>query len=370
MREIPKEDKVFSSDREIDSAIIKIKRRIEDLKNLQNSFDSEKITVVERKVKDTMREIFGVNSFQFERYEHFQIWSGSMYINMQDSYIAQCERDGIPKALTLLEGEVEMLEEKKEDFSESISTENQVEEAMYKILEACSRSDWEFYWIKPTMDGPGGIKVNNKLMGQTVTDVKCHIEAAERMLNERNWIRHKDGIWYKATKEGREALENRNQPKVTVMDISTEFAKKIFIVHGHDEASKYAVAHLINQVGLEPLILHEQPNSGKTIIEKLEHHSNVGFAVVLLTADDMGYAAKQPEHVKPRARQNVIMELGFFMGKISRGKVCALHAENVEIPSDFQGVLYVPMDSAGAWKFRLGKEIKAAGFDIDISKIT
>jgi len=369
MREIARENKVFFSIKEIDSAITKVNRRIEDLKNLQNSFDSEKVSLVERKVKDTMREIFGANSFQFERYEYFQIWSGPMYVNMQNSYIAKCEQDGIPEAVTLLEGELEMLQEKKEDFSDAINTEEQIEQAMYSILEACSHSDWEFYWIKETMDGPGGIKVNNKLMGQTEQEIKCHIEAAERMLSERKWIRHKDGIWFKATKDGREALQNRNNPKVTVVEELNEFAKKIFIVHGHDEASKYAVAHLINQVGLEPLILHEQPNGGKTIIEKLEHHSNVGFAVVLLTPDDIGHQAKHPEQSMPRARQNVIMELGFFMGKISRGKVCALHAENVEIPSDFQGVMYIKMDNAGAWKFRLGQEIKAAGFDIDISKI-
>lgn len=369
MQEVAKENKIFSTSKEIDSAINKIKRRIEDLKILRDSFDSEKITVVERKVKDTMRDIFGSNSFQFERYEYFQIWSGPMYVEMDKSYVSKCEMDGISEAIGLLEGEVEMLEEKKEDFSDSNSDEKQIEEAMFNILEACSQADWEFYWIKATMDGPGGIKVNNTLMGQTEKDIKCHIEAAERMLHERNWIRHKEGIWYKATEEGRNALKSKNAPKVTMHLESNEYARKVFIVHGHDDASKYAVAHLIAQIGLEPLILHEQPNGGKTIIEKLEHHSNVGFAVVLLTPDDMGYSAKLPEQAKPRARQNVIMELGFFMGKISRGKVCALHAENVEIPSDFQGVLYIPMDSAGAWKFRLGQEIKSAGFDVDINKI-
>ena len=143
--------------------------------------------------------------------------------------------------------------------------------------------------------------------------------------------------------------------------------KKLFIVHGHDEAAKGSAAMFVEKLGLEAIILHEQPNAGRMVIEKFEDHSNVGFAIVLLTPDDVG-APRNSHDMKPRARQNVILELGYFMGKLGRGRVCALYKEGVEIPSDYQGVLYIQMDAAGAWKTALVKEIKNAGIDVDLNK--
>jgi len=91
-------------------------------------------------------------------------------------------------------------------------------------------------------------------------------------------------------------------------------SKEIFIVHGHDEAAKQEVARFIEKLGLHAIILHEQPDQGRTIIEKFEHHSDVGFAVVLLTPDDEGHPKNEPAKAKPRARQNVVLELGHFIG--------------------------------------------------------
>lgn len=152
------------------------------------------------------------------------------------------------------------------------------------------------------------------------------------------------------------------------------FGSDIFIVHGHDETAKKAVARLIRKLELKPIILHEQPNAGRTVIEKFEDYSNVGFAVVLMTPDDIGQHVPPgvfPSHkgLKKRARQNVIFELGFFIGKLGRKRVCALYKEGVELPSDYQGVLYVPMDKATAWELELAKEIKAAGLPVDLKKI-
>jgi len=144
--------------------------------------------------------------------------------------------------------------------------------------------------------------------------------------------------------------------------------KKVFIVHGHDENTLNKVARLIEQLGLEAIILHEQANRGKTIIEKIEAHSDVGFAVVLLTPDDLG-KAYSAEELLPRARQNVILELGYFMGKIGRERVCALKMDNLEIPSDYFGVVWTNLDSAGAWKFLLAKELKEIGYTLDTSKL-
>jgi predicted nucleotide-binding protein len=143
----------------------------------------------------------------------------------------------------------------------------------------------------------------------------------------------------------------------------------VFVVHGRDESSKQAVARFLEKLGLHPIILHEQPDKGQTIIQKFEDHSDVGFAVVLLTADDEGRLRGSHDDLRFRARQNVILELGYFLGRLGRSQVCALKADGVEEPSDFHGVLYVPMDSGDGWKVRLAKELKAAGFDIDMNRI-
>lgn len=171
-----------------------------------------------------------------------------------------------------------------------------------------------------------------------------------------------------------ERLELIPSPKSIIHheEIPQKVAKKgrtIFIVHGHDEAAKQSVARFLEKLDLKPLILHEQPNKGRTIIEKFEDYSDVGFAVILLTPDDEGYKKDKPEEAKPRARQNVIFELGFFIGKLGRKNVCALYKEGVELPSDFQGVLYEPMDPGEGWHMKLAREIKHSGIEIDMNKV-
>ena len=148
-----------------------------------------------------------------------------------------------------------------------------------------------------------------------------------------------------------------------------EGKREVFVVHGHDAAVKESVARFIERLRLEPIILHEYADQGRTIIEKfLECSRVVGYAVVLLTPDDTGTAAGSVE-LKPRARQNVILELGYFIGVLGRRHVCALKAPGVEVPSDLDGVLYVELDAAGGWKMRLAKEMKAAGLDVDLNLV-
>ncbi len=149
-------------------------------------------------------------------------------------------------------------------------------------------------------------------------------------------------------------------------------SREVFVVHGHDREIKEAVARFLEKLDLTPIILHEQANKGRTIIEKFEAHSDVAFAVVLLTPDDVGRASqtKAPKApLTPRARQNVILELGFFLGKLGRARVCALYKGNVEIPSDVDGVIYVPYDDHGAWRMALAKELKESGLAVDMNKI-
>ena len=146
--------------------------------------------------------------------------------------------------------------------------------------------------------------------------------------------------------------------------------RKVFIVHGHDNEAKETTARFIERLGLQPVILHEQANAGRTIIEKFESYSDdIAFAVVLLTPDDIGTVASDASNLKPRARQNVIMELGYFMGRLSRLSVCALYKGGVELPSDYQGVLYIEMDSAGVWKSKIAQEFVQAKLPINLEAL-
>ena len=156
-------------------------------------------------------------------------------------------------------------------------------------------------------------------------------------------------------------------PVSEVSRLSPSNQPKVFVIHGHDEASKNQVARFIEKLGLSAIILHEQPNKGRTIIEKLEKHSDVAFAVALLTPDDVGGSAKS--FLKPRARQNVIFELGHFESKLGRDRVCVLYTPGVELPSDYVGVAYHEMDKAGGWQLRLAREMKAAGIPVDMNLI-
>lgn len=162
--------------------------------------------------------------------------------------------------------------------------------------------------------------------------------------------------------------EHAAMPKnpVVVDNVQRALARKVFVVHGHDEGARETVARFLMQLGFDPIILHEQANRGGTVIEKIEAHGEVGFAVVLLTPDDEGCAeGGTPE---PRARQNVLLELGYFLGRLGRAKVCALKRGTVEIPSDFAGVVWESMDGNG-WKQALGRELEAAGHEIDWNKV-
>ena len=148
------------------------------------------------------------------------------------------------------------------------------------------------------------------------------------------------------------------------------FGDKVFIVHGHDDEAKETVARFVENFGIEATILHEQANRGQTIPEKFEEHaSEAGFAIILLTPDDVGASKNETDNPKPRARQNVVLELGYFWGRLGRGRVCVLYKGGVELPSDMQGILYVPMDNFDGWKQKLAREMKQAGLPIDLNKL-
>ncbi|MBI1744345.1 nucleotide-binding protein [Candidatus Acetothermia bacterium] len=151
--------------------------------------------------------------------------------------------------------------------------------------------------------------------------------------------------------------------------MTSQRGRKVFIVHGHDVALRESVARFLEKLELESVILGEQPEQGQTVIEKFEKHADVTYAVVLLTPDDMGYVATaSSESAQPRARQNVVLELGYFMAQLGRENIALLQASQLELPSNLSGVLNVSTESED-WKLRLAKELKSVGFDIDLNKI-
>ncbi|MBU1306570.1 MAG: nucleotide-binding protein [Alphaproteobacteria bacterium] len=142
---------------------------------------------------------------------------------------------------------------------------------------------------------------------------------------------------------------------------------RIFIVHGRADGPKNTVARFLTDLGLLPIILHEQPNQGRSTIEKIEAFDDVDFAVVLFTPDDFG--ALQGETPNARPRQNVLFELGYFIGRLKRSNVCVLRQGEVEILSDYVGPIWLDFDGAGAWKSSLVRELRAAKFELDPAKV-
>lgn len=136
--------------------------------------------------------------------------------------------------------------------------------------------------------------------------------------------------------------------------------KDVFIVHGHEPLMLSQTEAFLRKLDLNPIVLSDQTNEGKTVIEKFEKHSKVSFAIVLLSPDDICGDER-------RARQNVILELGYFYGKLGRKNVAPILKHGTEKPSDFLGIVYISYE--GHWQFELAKEMKAAGLPIDMNKL-
>jgi predicted nucleotide-binding protein len=143
----------------------------------------------------------------------------------------------------------------------------------------------------------------------------------------------------------------------------------IFVVHGGDTAVESQTQLLVERTtGRTTVVLHEQVTGGGTVIEQIERHgASAGYAIILLTGDDEG--GLRGGELRPRARQNVILELGYFWGLLGRGRVAVLVEGGVELPSDAGGIHYITIDSGGGWKTKLVQELHDAGFDVDWSKL-
>jgi predicted nucleotide-binding protein len=163
------------------------------------------------------------------------------------------------------------------------------------------------------------------------------------------------------------AYLNETDEKQTKQETSID-TKKIFIVHGRDEGVKAQISSLLLKMNLEPIILHQEANEGQTLIEKFEKHADVRAAIILFTCDDVG-KYKDDSKEEKRPRQNVIFEAGYFMGKLGRKHTIILAENGLNIQSDLQGYIYIPLDEHQRWHFEVARELKVLGFTIDMNKL-
>ena len=163
-----------------------------------------------------------------------------------------------------------------------------------------------------------------------------------------------------------ESIEQSQTQSTTA--IKEPSSNRVFVVHGHDESLKVNVARFIEKLGYEAVILHERANRGQTVIEKIESNTDVGFAIILYSPDDLAQSKAEAEHGKLRfrARQNVVFEHGYLIAKLGRSRVATLVTGELELPSDISGVVFV---NSANWQINVAKEMKAAGYLIDFNRL-
>ncbi|HDX9500216.1 TPA: nucleotide-binding protein [Bacillus thuringiensis] len=213
-------------------------------------------------------------------------------------------------------------------------------------------------------------RINIKKTNQTTTELANFENEYITMLDiSRETIMSYDQYTEDVTKKfieiGKQKLKERGSEQLSATEVKID-KTKVFIVHGHDKLALAETGLFIRQLGLEPIVIQDQSNQGMTIIEKIESYSNVGFGVILYTPCDEG--AKQGEELKARARQNVVFEHGFLIGKIGRKNVAALVKDAVEKPNDISGIVYITMDDNAAWRLKLAQELKSSGYAIDMNR--
>lgn len=203
------------------------------------------------------------------------------------------------------------------------------------------------------------------------------IEEEKRMPNNHGIVlRTCDGCVVNIYDSGKVNCQGKNKEAVeallkTPMAVSNN--RKVFVVYGHDINARTQLEAMLRRWDIEPLIIDQLVSSGNTIIEKLEEYTDkVDFGIVLATPDDVGYAKECEDKKKYRVRQNVVFELGMLLAKVGRSKVAILlsQAENMEKPSDIDGLIYIPFkDNVEETKVSLAKEMQRNGYSLDIGKL-
>ena len=278
---------------------------IPELKQLQ--FDSSEFVKWRRGTRVAITNTFGIESQNVKDFNTIDFSPESFIVGMPDSVFQRAYVSGLESAAPVLESMIDEIEEYWEDENQS-----------------------------PT---PPEIQMEDENQSPTSPEIQ---------------------------------MEDENQsptpPEIQMNEHAKKATNEIFIVHGRDKGAKNTVARFLEKLDLKPVILAELPGKGRTIIEKFEEHAQVGYAIVLLTPDDAGSLQGDENELKPRARQNVIFELGFFIGHLGRERVCALTRGHVEIPSNYAGIEYIPFNDSGDWQLKLIRELKSVGFKVDANR--
>jgi predicted nucleotide-binding protein len=210
--------------------------------------------------------------------------------------------------------------------------------------------------------GAYGISYSESSLGEEITDLYKDID--ERLHRLDSIIERLELIPVSAVAAPAQISEKTDAA-------SQRRSKKVFVVHGHNEVAKTNLEVLLNEIGLQPIVLHRQADEGLTVIEKFEKHSDVGYAFILLTPDDVAYPkadeAKNDKDRKKelRARPNVIFEFGYFVGKLGRSRVCCLYTGDVTLPSDVSGMIYKKFNaSIDEVAYSIIKDLKASGYSV------
>ena len=240
----------------------------------------------------------------------------------------------------------------------------------------------EYTFLNDDRKALGSLTMNMKLYAEKIFGKNSdYIQIINNVSFEPEALPASSDDWDYYYVKGKETFENilktmKREIELDMGDLTkgkySPKGNKIFIVHGHNEEMKQSVARFLEHLDLNPIILHEQPDRNRNVLDKLiEESKQACFAIILLSPDDFGYSVKERDtDRKTRARQNVILELGFFIGKLDKGNVVALYREDkdFDLPSDIVGTLYKKYDSEGAWKREIAKELRAAGIQINTDK--
>jgi predicted nucleotide-binding protein len=262
----------------------------------------------------------------------------AVYLNARETFLAQAASLGPDR-------------EQEHSLSKKRLSRSEVETVETYVLSFCKEKDRDLKYWKPVRDflDEGGEKLYSET--QRLTD---NYLDAEEVAQVQIWIRVTRFYIDVANK----SEDNYTGKKTDLASLSS--SGEVFIVHGHDELTKLQVARFVEaELRYKCVILHESPNISRNVLSKfLEESRNAIFAIVLMTPDDVGGVAATK--LKKRARQNVIFELGFFIGKFGADRVAALIKGNLEKPSDFDGIGYINLDPNGGWKWKLAGEIAQA----------
>ncbi|MDD3308119.1 MAG: nucleotide-binding protein [Acetobacterium sp.] len=193
-------------------------------------------------------------------------------------------------------------------------------------------------------------------------EVDGAILAVNGLISDTEYENNKYSAYISTLEEAIEFLDKYDDQSIGRSEIQLN-NKKVFIVHGHDCKLKFELSDWLHRIGLIPIVLHLQPNIGIiSIIEKIEHNTDVGCAIILMTADDLGKGKNEAE-LRPRARQNVVFEAGYFIGKLGRSRVIMLFDEGLEAPGDLGGCVYITADCYGGWKEAVRTEFSEIGIE-------